>query len=392
MRRVAAVVLLIAAAAAFAVVVLGAGDDGGGHYKVRAIFDNAGFVIPGEDVKVAGVKVGAIDSIDVTDDLKAAVVLDITDQGYQDFREDAGCIVRPQSLIGERFVECDADAGPPRRRRSRRRRCEQIEDGPGEGQYLLPVERNAKAVDLDLINNIMRVPVRQRLSIILSDLGIGVAGRGADLDEVIRRADPALKEIDEVLKILADQNKVLADLAVNSDTILAPLARERRHVERRDRQRRRGGAGDGRAARATSRPNIERLPPFLRELQPTMVRLGALSDEMTPVLDRPRRGGAGHQPDGARSSGRSRRPRSRPRVARRGGGDRHAGGPGGAAGDARPAPARGRARRPVGAIAAASCSSRSRAPTASSARWTTSSTKWPRSTGSTRSATTCAPG
>jgi len=25
------------------------------HYRVRAIFDNAGFVIPGEDVKIAGV-------------------------------------------------------------------------------------------------------------------------------------------------------------------------------------------------------------------------------------------------------------------------------------------------------------------------------------------------
>ena len=86
---------------------VGAGDDDGGAYKVRAIFDNAGFVIPGEDVKVAGVKVGKIDSLDVTTDFKAAVVLDINDPGYQDFRKDAECIVRPQSLIGERFVECE---------------------------------------------------------------------------------------------------------------------------------------------------------------------------------------------------------------------------------------------------------------------------------------------
>ena len=73
---------------------------------MRAIFDNAGFVIPGEDVKIAGVKVGKIDSLDVTPDFKAAVVLDITEPGYQDFRSDASCIVRPQNLIGERFVEC----------------------------------------------------------------------------------------------------------------------------------------------------------------------------------------------------------------------------------------------------------------------------------------------
>ena len=105
MRRILAVVLLIAALVAVVVIVTAGNDDAG--YEVRAIFDNAGFVIPGEDVKVAGVKVGKIDSLDVTEDKKAAVVLDITDPGYQDFRKDAECTVRPQSLIGERFVECE---------------------------------------------------------------------------------------------------------------------------------------------------------------------------------------------------------------------------------------------------------------------------------------------
>jgi phospholipid/cholesterol/gamma-HCH transport system substrate-binding protein len=282
MKRVAAITLLILAAVAFAVVGLGATGDDGGDYKVRAIFDNAGFIIPGEDVKVAGVRVGSIDSIDVTEDFKAAIVLDITDPGFQDFRQDAECIVRPQSLIGERFVECEltqarapGEEAPPA--------LERIEEGEGEGQYLLPVERNGKAVDLDLINNILREPERERLSIILSDLGIGVAGRGRDLSAVIRRADPALKEIDEVLKILAEQNTVLSNLARDSDTVLAPLARERRHVS---------GAIENASevAQATAErrgdleADLERLPRFLRELRPTMVRLGALSDEMTPVL------------------------------------------------------------------------------------------------------------
>jgi phospholipid/cholesterol/gamma-HCH transport system substrate-binding protein len=282
MRAAAVTALVIAAATVVAIIGLGAGDDDGGDYKVRAIFENAGFAIPGEDVKVAGVKVGAIDDVEVTDDLKAAVVLDITDPGYQDFRQDASCIVRPQSLIGERFVECQVtQARPPGTEPPPE--LEKIDEGPGKGQYLLPVERTAKAVDLDLINNIMREPVRQRLSVFLDDLGIGVAGRGDDLAEVIRRADPALKAVDDALKILGRQNRVLADLAVSSDTVLEPLARERRHVS---------GAIEnaGAVARATAErradlaADVERLPVFLRELTPTMVRLGALSDEMTPVL------------------------------------------------------------------------------------------------------------
>jgi ABC-type transporter Mla subunit MlaD len=279
-RRAAVIGLLLAAVVAVVIVVATSG--GGDTYRVRAIFDNAGFVIPGEDVKVAGVKVGKISDLDVTEDFKAVVVLEITDPGYQDFRQDAECEVRPQSLIGERFVECsptqahaagEQPAAP----------LERIEDGPGKGQYLLPVERTSKAVDIDLINDVMRRPERERLSIILAELGTGLAGRGEDLDAVIRRANPALKEVDEVLEILASQNRTLERLAVDSDQVLAPLARERRHVSS-------ALANSAEVAEATAErraeleAGLQRLPAFLRELRPTMTRLGALSDEMTPVL------------------------------------------------------------------------------------------------------------
>jgi ABC-type transporter Mla subunit MlaD len=279
-KRLATVTVLLAVAAA-AMLTTGAGSDGG-DYKVRAIFDNAGFIITGEDVKVAGVKVGRVESLDVTRDFKAVVVLAIDDPGYQDFRSDASCQIRPQSLIGEKFVECtptqkravDAPAPPP---------LKQIEKGKGEGQYLLPVANTTKAVDLDLINNIMRLPYRQRLSLIVAELGTGVAGRGSELKQVIRRADPALKEVDKVLALLASQNKVLSDLARDSDTALTPLARERAHVSSFIEE-------SSEVAEATAERSsdleavIERLPPFLRELKPTMRRIGGLSDEMTPVL------------------------------------------------------------------------------------------------------------
>jgi ABC-type transporter Mla subunit MlaD len=272
--------LLLVIVAAVAVVLLT--RDGEEPYKVRAIFDNAGFVIPGEDVKVAGVKVGTIDSLDVTDDFKAVVVLDIADEAYQDFRRDAECTIRPQSLIGERFVECE----PTQARQANAPKepaLEKLDDGPGEGQYLLPVENTSKPVDLDLINNITREPQQAKLSIILSELGTGVAGRGSDLNDVIRRANPALKEVDKVLEILASENDTLQKLAVDGDRVLEPLARERRRVS---------SAIDNSAevAEATAErreqleADIQRLPAFLRELRPTMERLGGFADQATPVL------------------------------------------------------------------------------------------------------------
>lgn len=273
----------ILAAIVVGVFLLVSGQEDSDTYRVRAIFDNAGFVIPGEDVKISGVKVGKIESIDVTEDFKAAVVLEITEPGYTSWKRDASCIVRPQNLIGERFVECkptqvrSANAQAPPELR-------EIEDGPGRGQRLLPVENTTQSVDIDLIGNTMREPERERLSLILNELGTGLAGRGRDLNEVIRRANPALKETDAVLEILARQNTVLEQLAVNSDTILAPLARDRRQVASAIRN-------SSEVAKATAErrealaADIQTLPEFLDEFDPTMERLGSLADESTPVLN-----------------------------------------------------------------------------------------------------------
>jgi ABC-type transporter Mla subunit MlaD len=274
--------LLVIAVVIGAGVILYASRDSEEPYRVRAIFDNAGFIIPGEDVKIAGVRVGKVEDLDITEDFKAAIVLEITEPGYQDFRRDASCIVRPQNLIGERFVECKPTQPRPAGREAPPK-LSVIEDGPGEGQRLLPVENTAQSIDIDLIGNTMREPERERLSLILNELGTGLAGRGADLNEVIRRANPALRETDKVLEILARQNTVLEQLAVNSDTVLAPLARDRERV---------AGAirNSSDVARATAErredlaADIQTLPEFLDELEPTMVRLGSLADESIPVF------------------------------------------------------------------------------------------------------------
>src|SRR3954449_201714 len=106
MRRIAAILALVVGLPALLAFGLGAEKRAGGGYEVRAIFDNASFITPGEDVKVAGVKVGKVKSLDVTPDKKAAMVLDITDAGFSPFHQDGHCSIRPQSLIGERYVEC----------------------------------------------------------------------------------------------------------------------------------------------------------------------------------------------------------------------------------------------------------------------------------------------
>ena len=252
-------------------------DDTKQHYFVRAIFDNASTLVEGEDVKIAGAPVGVISDMDVTAEKQAAVTLRIDDEGFVPFKKDATCTIRLQGLIGERFVECEPGSTDSPRLAT-------IEDGDGEGERLLPVESTSSPVDLDLLNSIMRLPYRQRFAILLSEFGAGLAGRGEDLNEVIHRANPALRETDEVLAILAGQNRALARLAANSDQALGPLSRERERfghwiVEANN-------TGEASAERRVDLARgIDRLPAFLRELRLLMVDLEGLTDQGTPLLD-----------------------------------------------------------------------------------------------------------
>ena len=129
----------------------------------------------------------------------------------------------------------------------------------------------------------LRLPYRERLTIIINELGTGLAGRGGDLRLAIRNADPALKETDKVLRILADQNRTLANLARDSDVILAPLARDRARVASFVTQAKITSQATAERSNALEQ-NIAKLPAFLRELTPTMQSLGAFAGQATPVF------------------------------------------------------------------------------------------------------------
>jgi ABC-type transporter Mla subunit MlaD len=290
--------VVVVAAVVVAVILIAGGGSGNG-YVVRAIFDNGSFMVSGEQVRVAGANVGTIKSVGVSlpgeptaeedgkfKDVpgKAVIELEISDPGFQDFRQDAGCEIRPQSLIGEKYVNCrptmpraPGQKPPPPLR--------QIPAGePGEGQYLLPLGRNETSVDPDLINDINSLPYAQRFRLIFNELGAGLAGRGEDLEAAIKRANPTLREVDQVFKTLTEQKDQLAQLAADSSEILEPLSREKEHVV---------GflshSGESAEASAEHGPELEaalqKFPRFLVEFRQTMSNLKEFSDAGTPLLE-----------------------------------------------------------------------------------------------------------
>lgn len=276
MRLIAQIAGVVVLAGIVLVIVTGSSGPTTHTYLVRAIFDDASFAVQGEDVRVAGANVGSIQSLGVTSGKRAAVTMVITDTGFTPFYSNATCAIRPQSLIGEEYVDCNPGTSnaPP---------LPKISSGPGAGSYYLPVTHTSSPIDSDIVQDISSEPVRQSLAVIIDEFGTGLAARGSDLNAVIHRANPALGDTDKVLKILAQQNRTLAQLATNSDTVLKPLARERGQIAEFITQANTTSVAS--AQRAQDIFETFRLfPSYLRQLRPLMADLGSLADQGTPLM------------------------------------------------------------------------------------------------------------
>jgi ABC-type transporter Mla subunit MlaD len=269
---------VVAAAAVVVLLLSGIGVIGssGPGYEVQALFDDAGFAVPGEQVRIAGATVGTISELSVTKQNLAAVTLTINNRDFTPFYANATCTIRPQSLIAERYVDCTpGTVGHGRLRR--------IASGYGAGSYLLPVTQTSSPVDPDIVQDISQDSVRESLSVILDELGTGLAGRGSDLNAVILRADPALAETEDVFKILGSQNRVLAQLATDSDKVLGPLAKARNSLaDFVVKANTTASASAHRSAQISQ--SIRLLPGFLKQLKPLMADLGQLASQGTPVM------------------------------------------------------------------------------------------------------------
>jgi ABC-type transporter Mla subunit MlaD len=268
MRRALLIGLIVGGAAAFLILSTGASNNqsAAGTYKIE--LDNAFGITPGANFEVAGVKAGTIKSLDLdTKTLHAVATVDVTQAGFGQFHADAFCQSRPQSLIGEYFIECQ----------------------PGsKGKILksgatIPVQNTQSTIPADLLQNVMRLPYRQRFTIIINELGAAVASRSEDLGTALRRAVPALNETDNLLNSLANDSKTIQSLTVNADTVVTALANNTTAITRFIDEAGRT-AQISATQQAGLRGTFAQLPGFLEQLKPSLAQLGRATDANAPAL------------------------------------------------------------------------------------------------------------
>ena len=141
MKRALVILALVTALSAY--VVLTAGFGGGERNTYWVELDNAFGLIRGGDLKVAGVRAGQITHIKLDRRTKHALVgFRIDKRGFGSLRRDVHCESRPQSLIGEYYLDCLPGTSPHRLK-------------PGAR---IPVTQTASTIAPDLVNDILRVP------------------------------------------------------------------------------------------------------------------------------------------------------------------------------------------------------------------------------------------
>jgi len=250
----------------------GGGSEGAtGQARVDALFDNASFVNNGQEVRIAGARVGTVQGIELTGDRRARVQMSI-DSKFAPFRSDAECSILPQSLIGEKFVECDGGTS-----------SSPVLAADGDDVPTVPLKNNHSPVDLDLVVAMLGEPTNVRLQLLFNELGITTATRGADISAAIRRANPALRAIRDTLDVVSDDRVALGRVVDAADTVVAELDRRKDDL---------AGVFDSGAQvlKATSdeRDALDRalatLPSSLSALRPALTELRSLSRDGTPTV------------------------------------------------------------------------------------------------------------
>jgi virulence factor Mce-like protein len=274
MKRILLSAAILLTAGAFIVLASGASNkSANGTYKIE--FDNAFGLVTGADIKVAGVPAGTINNIGLPQGCingqptkcHALVTVSINQGGFGQFHRDAFCQSRPQSLIGEYFIDCNPGSSGPALK-------------PGS---TIPVSHTQSTIPADLVQNVMRLPYRERLTLIINELGAAAAARSGDLQAALRRAVPALTETDNLLNLLGNDSHTLQSLTRDSNSVITALANNSVGVKNFI-------VEANRAATATAtqdnnlRLTFANLPATLEQLRPAMAKLGRTVTTNTPVL------------------------------------------------------------------------------------------------------------
>jgi phospholipid/cholesterol/gamma-HCH transport system substrate-binding protein len=301
--RVIAVAAVVAAVALVALAMFG----GGGSYKVRAVFQNAGQLVSGNEVRVGGKPVGTISDIELDDSAQALVTMEL-DDSIAPLHEGTTATIRATSLSGIANRYISIQPGP--------NSGSEIDDGGRIGAD----ETNAP-VDIDVLFNTLDARTREGIRNLIRGSADWYEGRATEARESTKYFTPFLVSTTDLTRELAlDENLFrrfitdtadavsaiaerrddLAALVSNANTTFRAIGDESESLDRLlqllpDTLRKanttfvnlRATLDDLDRLVAVSKPATRRLAPFLRELRPVVREARPTVSELSSLIRSP---------------------------------------------------------------------------------------------------------
>ncbi|HEU4979544.1 MAG TPA: MlaD family protein, partial [Solirubrobacteraceae bacterium] len=181
-------------------------------YRIDAVVPDAAELVAGNDVDVGGARVGRVARVSAgfADGRPVAVLALVLDKTLEPLPADTLVTVRQRSNIGLKYVEL----------RPGRARTPVPQDGT------LPLRDAIPAVDLDQVLNTLDPRTRRAAADAVSALGVGLAGRGADLGEAFGNLPRIMGDLEVVGRTLAGPQADLrgfVDGAASAAAAIAPV-------------------------------------------------------------------------------------------------------------------------------------------------------------------------
>lgn len=236
-------------------------------YRFRASFgSDATNLTGGSSVRIAGVPVGEVVGVEPRDGrFEATIELKAR---YSPIPADAKATTRIKTLLGETFVELTP--GSPT--------APKLEEGGS-----LKLANIGEPQGVDQVLGAFDATTRAEFKDFLSDLAIGLKGRGQDLNATLGNATPATEELDRLVRTLDAQRpafKALVRDAGSALTAVGERSSDVRSLVRSGNTLLSATAARDRELTAT----VRALPPFLREGRVALAELEGVAADAAPTL------------------------------------------------------------------------------------------------------------
>lgn len=253
------------------------------YREVRAEFDDVKGVFPGgHQVRINGVKVGVVSKADLVDGNRAVLTLKLEEK-WGPIYKNAKMRIRPVTPLQDLYVNIN-DRGDK-------------SAGEAKERDIIAAQQTVTPVDISRVLNTFNADTRERMTMLLSELGTGLQDGGEKLRATFAATAPFLKVAQRTTAVLARRDRNVRRLVHNFGQLSDALAKRDKELNAfvTEGNQTLGELAENDRRFAATFTSIAQLMPVMRssfaslrglsgELDPALVSLKPVADELEKGL------------------------------------------------------------------------------------------------------------